>query len=225
MKSEEELFQRFRPFCSALASKPSLPILEQLQDQIHQSNVQDMTRLQEYIVFPMQVYLKSPSMPENYTLKVLEFIADFFTLVKLESSFFFKDVLNSCLVLVMSKKEVSEDMKIAISKMFDILLQNGNDDVIESVLEEELKLPLSHLIFLTLEWAEEENESRNVVMMILEFLHTLTLLQKRQNQAQYKSRMAPMLPGISTRLVKITKKSFHAQSYKIKVRISISEES
>ena len=75
--SEEQLFQTFRPFCSALATKPTLTILKKLQEKIQVHNGADLGRIDEYILFPMQLYLKTPTLPENYTLAVFDFVTSF----------------------------------------------------------------------------------------------------------------------------------------------------
>ena len=76
--TEEQLFQTFRPICSALATKPSLAILKKLEEKVLIHNGQDLGRIEEYIIFPMQLYLKTPTLPENYTLAVFEFITKFY---------------------------------------------------------------------------------------------------------------------------------------------------
>ena len=53
-----------------------------------------LTQIQEYIIFPMQLYLKTPTMPENYTLAVFDFIALFYSKASLCSQFVLKDIIG-----------------------------------------------------------------------------------------------------------------------------------
>lgn len=213
----EKLFQTLRPFCSALASKPNSQILAQLREKISRENEANLTAIQEYIIFPMQLYLKTPTMPENYTLEVMNFIIFFYSKITLESRFVLKDLFNSCLIMSMSSKDekMSEDFKATFCKLFQTLFENSHENQVKPyILDEELKLMISHLIFLTLEWAEQD-ENRQVVLSALDVLQALLKLKNHDN---FKARFAPMLPGITSRLVKILKRNFPGQSHKIKAK-------
>ena len=132
---DEDIEQHFRPFrryCIMLTSQPSKSALEKLKELQQKTEPKILQRLQEYIMLPMQMYLRSPSMPDNYTISVLEFVRDYYNHVKLSSSFLMKDFLQSLLPLLTpndlqassdsgSKEKnvrisVSEDMKIALCK-------------------------------------------------------------------------------------------------------------
>merc|ERR1719468_474721 len=121
---EEELFQKFRPYCSALATKPTLLILEKLIQIVQDSDAHDLQRIQEYIIFPMQLYLKTPTMPENYTLAVMDFLSMFYAKTVLCSRFVLKDIISSLLVMSMGKEVLSEDFKVAFSKVREKCLLN-----------------------------------------------------------------------------------------------------
>ena len=84
------IFSKFRPFCAALASKPSKEILEKLDILVSATNPQDLVSLQEYILFPCQLYLKTPMMPENYTIQVLKFVEHFFQVERKYSNILIK---------------------------------------------------------------------------------------------------------------------------------------
>jgi hypothetical protein len=56
--------------------------------------------VQEYLMFPMQLYLKQPSLAENYTLAVLQFVARYYARARLTIFFILKDILNAMLRLV-----------------------------------------------------------------------------------------------------------------------------
>ena len=173
-KREEELFQTFRPFCSALATKPSMAILEKLQELVHRAqDLQGLTEIQEYIIFPMQLYLKTPTMPENYTLAVFNFVAMFYSKVELRSKFVLKDMIENTLTLIMKLDKPSEDFKISFAKMLTSLFKSAKEfDIKKYVYEEDLKLPLSHIIFQLLDWTENE-EARIVIFASLETLDAL----------------------------------------------------
>ena len=151
MTPQEDAFKTFRPFCSAVASKPSPEILSRLSELVNASNADTMEPIQEYIVFPMQVYLKTPTMPENYTIAVMDFVRDFYTKVRLTSAFVLQDLINSTLSFVMSKQEaIDEDFKLAVTQMFSAMFKNSSKDVLLALYSEEFKLPLSHVIFMVI---------------------------------------------------------------------------
>ena len=214
--TEEQLFQTFRPLCSALATKPTLPILKRLGQKIQIHNGKELGRIEEYIIFPMQLYLKTPTLPENYTLAVFEFVTKFYQKTPLSSKFVFKDVISSLLVMSMGQDKLSEDFKSAFSKLVVSLVKNSNEEVRNYIYDDEMKLPLGHLVFQSLEWAEQD-EARQVV---LESFSILECLLVNQDDTLYYNkfvdRFCPMLPGITTRLVKAMKRSFPSQSHKIK---------
>ena len=214
MSTEEELFQAFRPYCSALASKPSLPILRKITELVQESNPDDLTKIQEYIIFPVQLYLRTPIMPENYTLAVIDFIALFYAKVKLKSQFALKDIISSALTICMKAQKLSEDFKISLNGLFTNLFKNAFEDVKLYVYEEDLKLPLSHIVFETLKWAEED-EAFNVISTSLNVIKSLIATNEDFYCDVYIERFAPMLPGITTKVVKIMKRN-HKQGHKIK---------
>ena len=78
----EDQFRQFRPYCLMLTNQPSKECLFKLQQLCDKSSPTQLQALQEYILFPMQLYLKNPSKPENYTLSVLDFITNFFNVIR-----------------------------------------------------------------------------------------------------------------------------------------------
>ena len=211
---EEELFQTFRPYCSALASKPSLPILRKITDLVQNSNPDDLTKIQEYIIFPLQLYLRTPIMPENYTLAVIDFIRLFYARVKLKSQFVLKDIISSALTICMKAEKLSEDFKISLNGLFANMFKSAIEDVKIYIYEEDLKLPLSHIVFETLKWAEED-EALDVISTSLSVIKALIAANEDFYCQVYIQRFAPMLPGITTKVVKIIKRN-HRQGHKIK---------
>ena len=212
--AEEELFQTFRPYCSALASKPSLPILRKITDLVQISNPDDLTKIQEYIIFPLQLYLRTPIMPENYTLAVIDFIRLFYAKVKLKSQFVLKDIISSALTICMKADKLSEDFKTSLSGLFVNMFKSAIEDVKLYVYGEDLKLPLSHIVFETLKWAEED-EAFDVISTSLSVIKALIAANDDFYCQVYIERFAPMLPGITTKVVKIIKRN-HKQGHKIK---------
>ena len=189
---DEDIEQHFRPFrryCIMLTSQPSKSALRKLKELQQNTEPKILQRLQEYIMLPMQMYLRSPSMPDNYTISVLEFVRDYYNHVKLTSSFLMKDFLQSLLPLLTpndlqastdsgSKEKnvriaVSEDMKIALCNCLNNLIRNSDHAVkIEVIYNADFKLPISHLIFQVLEWCETE-DINEVVLSSLSLVNEL----------------------------------------------------
>jgi hypothetical protein len=220
MQSEEEIFATFRPYCSALATKPSPAILARLKEVVVHTNSTQLGQIQEYIMFPMQLYLRTPTLPENYTLQVMEFVSVFFAKTTLASTFVFKDLMSSCLTMSMSTKDkISEDFKLSFCKLIRTLVTSADPDVKMYIYSEDLKLPLSHIIFECLEWAETDS-ARNVVISSLQVLDAVIVEANNDDNASlqraFAERFAQMVPGTATKLVKVLRRNFEAQSHKIK---------
>ena len=232
----EAQFRPFRRYCMMLASQPSLPVLEKLNEMVITSDEKTLQNLQDYIILPMQMYLRSPNMPENYTLAVLNFIRDFYSVVKLTSKFLMTDLLQNLLPLLSpndlqnlsdsgSKTKnvrisLSEDMKIALCSCLANLIRNSDNSIKTDVLyNEDYKLQISHLVFQVLEWTETEDVTA-VVMSSLKLVNELCFTKcildignKTVQNITYDSKVCTefvsqfteMLPGITSRLLKVLK--------------------
>ena len=146
----------------------------------------------------MQLYLKTPTLPENYTLAVFEFVTIFYQRTKLSSKFVFKDIISSLLVMSMGKDDkLSEDFKVAFSKMVVSLIKSSNEEVKNYIYDEEMKLPLGHLVFQSLEWAEQD-QTRHTVLESMTIMENLIVKQNENSDLIYNAfvnRFCPMLPG------------------------------
>ena len=179
VKMEKEIvFSTFRPFCAALATKPSKEILEKLSELVSKSDPRQLEMLQEYIIFPCQLYLKTPVMQENFTIQVLRFVEEFFShQVELNSTFVMNDLLQSIFQLSneekSSKSDLSEDLKIGICDCLSQLFQSSNGEVKATLYSEEQKLLMSHLVFQVLEWSQ--SDVRQVNMSCLNLIDSLCI--------------------------------------------------
>jgi len=213
---QEEQFRQFRPYCLVLTTQPSKEVLIKLQNLCDKTSQTQLQNLQDYILFPMQLYLKNPNMPENYTLAVLDFITNFFKRCQLQSFFFLKDVLNSSLALMAPPKKLSEDLQLSFCECIAVMLHSSQMSVLSELFSERnnMKLPLSHTIFLSLTWAEEQ-EAPNVKCSALSLLNALCVTPKDDAVvfSHWVCMFVNLLPGITSKLVKITQdpKIIHAK--------------
>ena len=101
----ESVFGPFRPYCSVLAANPNAKILSELSGLVDRTEPDKLQGMEEYILFPAQVYLKTPTMPENYTIQVLNFVKDFYIKSGLMGSeFIMRDLARNITVSIVSKK-------------------------------------------------------------------------------------------------------------------------
>ena len=235
MLTEEEAeaaFRKFRPFCSALAANPRREILEKLDRLIGMSHPDDLERLQEYIIFPMQLYLKTPVMPENYTILVLNVIERMFKHVKLQSFFILKDIFTNLLPIMSGLKQksaeekpvaVSEDLKEASCDCLARLIRSAEQDVLEKFYDEEMKLPISHLVLLALEFTEKNQTLTHLALSCLNLISGLCPAKKDEGEStsllsnKFRALFKQMLPGITTNLMKVMKNASANLSWKVKV--------
>ena len=167
--TDEELFRQFRPYCAILTTQTNAECLEKLALLCDKTPAEDLEKLQEYLMFPAQLHLKTKtgSCSSNYTVSMLEFITNFYRRVTLSSFFIFKDILSSCLSLVSSSspKPSNEDIQMSMCECIKQLLISSHDGhgggVISEIMSQSnnMKLPLSHLIFTCLTWAEDNKVS------------------------------------------------------------------
>ena len=148
----------------------------------------DLELVQEYLVFPAQLHLKTRARAsaQNYTIAILDYISSLYKRIRLTSLFLFSDILSSCLALVSVKTSntvtVTEDLQISICDTLRTMIrasrdsEGGQDDragagVIFTQLltsaEPSHKLPLSHLVFTGLAWASEDAAPASVVLACL----------------------------------------------------------
>jgi len=194
-----ELFTVFRPFCAGLATKPCQENLEKLSRLVVKSDVQTLEVLQEWILFPCQLYLRTPVLPENFTINVIEFVKLFFNRsehenVQLSSSFLLLDVLQSLMKIATEKP--SEDLKISTCKCLTVMLKNSSLEVRNNLYGKEQKLTVSHLVFTLLEWSSERISS--LTSSSFELLSELCPKRssKTETSNMFIMQFSQMLPGL-----------------------------
>ena len=153
-------------------------------------------------MFPHQVYLKKPTSHLNYTISVINFIQIFYNKVKLNRYFILKDVLTSLLALTTQIQPLQDEFQICFLHCIETMLSSCSDDVYQQFCNIENKLVIGHLVFITLEWAEKE-KSPSVKSGCISLL--CVLAEKRSED--FSKVFQGLLPGISSRLVKICQDS------------------
>lgn len=225
----DQCFQRFRPICALLAQQPNLELLRKLDELCTESSSQELEQLQEYILFPLQVYLKSPQLYENFTIAVMDFISNYFSRknVLVDSFFILKDVTTHILTILsgLSVKEgglsnvdkpISEDLRISGLKCIRTLVKSvSKDEILVSFFSEDMKLALGHLTFLALDWAQNEVALKKLNLVTLDLLESFIPTEIKVKE-QFCRTFGGLLPGISTALIKIIKDPDFRRSLKVK---------
>jgi len=209
----EAAFRQFRPYCLVLVKSPNKEALDKLAEICRQADPDTLTKLQEYLIFPQQVYLKTPVLPSNYTLAVINFVSSFYRLASLDTFFILKDVMGALLLLVAPPKgerSVDEDLKSASVNCLAQMIKSSVVSVREELYSEPMKLPLSHLIFLILSWTESE-KSPTLRQDCLKLLKTL-LEQGSTCRGGFKPLFQGLLPGILSKLAKLCQDPATTQS-------------
>uniref|UniRef100_A0A0K2TTF3 TELO2interacting protein 1 homolog [Ceratitis capitata] n=1 Tax=Lepeophtheirus salmonis TaxID=72036 RepID=A0A0K2TTF3_LEPSM len=192
---KETLFGPYRPYCAALASAPSQKIFLKLQNLIdNEENDEVIQILQDYILFPHQVYLRAPSLSENYTILTLNAIENILKRINIDSTFLFKDLLS----IIMKLKLQSDDIKIVLSSCLKELFRSSMKNKIIPFTEDNHRYELSHVIFTLLTFTEETNESH----LIASGLGAIDMIISVYSSTKF---IEPMLPGILSRLMKVLK--------------------
>jgi len=200
-------FDKYRLLCLTLLKQPNEEILNNLTCLVQQSPASEFNQIQDHLMFPHQVYLKKPTSNLSYTISVIHFIETFYNKVKLDKYFILKDVLTSLLALTTKVQSVKDEFQLGFLQCIEAMLLSCCDDVFQQFCNIDNKLVIGHLVFTTLEWAEKE-QSPAVKSSCISLLRVLASRQSEDFCKVY----VGLLPGISSRLVKICQDSTLTQA-------------
>ena len=183
-----------------LASQPCAECLAKLAALCDDTAAAELELVQEYLVFPAQLHLKTRAAgtPRNFTLAVLEYLRTLYKRIRLASLFNSKDLLTSSLVLV--APGAGEDLQLSLCSTLTQLLAAARGAVAEEMADPDngMKLPLSHLVFTCLTWAEDAATPAPVKLASLGLVTALC-----QTAASLASLLRPMLPGVTSRAARL----------------------
>ena len=95
------------------------------------------------------------------------------------------------LALASSKEKfLNEDFKFQIVACIEAMLKSADDDLMKEFYKEESKLPISHLVFTSLEWMEQEKSPR----LKLDCIAVLDALLERRC-SEFDNIFHALLPG------------------------------
>lgn len=215
MMDPENLFRPFQACCLELISKPNMEALlklERLIDSAVEAGT-SVASIKDHLMFPLWVYLKEPNLNENYTIAVLNLMAKFHSVVVPRGPQSPVDMRNLLLnLLTLSSKIVPggpkssaavEDLKTAICRCFSSLLRSCDRNLkVDLIYHQDFKLPLSHLVFQSLDWAGNEDQHVEVVDASLDVLESLLPREQGgEEDSAAASQFRQMLPGITSKLV------------------------
>ena len=198
------MFTRFRPYCAILTTEPSLECLERLREMVEKTEVGQLEPIQEYLIFPAQLHLKTKAgkTPANFTVAMLEYVQSLYSEVPLRSAFVFEDILSSCLGLVSSLK-MTEDLKLHICCCLSSLVKAATRSELLTEIyrdQDKIKLPLSHLLHSLLSWASDLMLPVRLRVSALSLMSSLCEADRRQVGEV----MVSLVPGLTSQLAKIT---------------------
>ena len=101
-------------------------------------------------MFPMQLYLKTPPLPKNYTISVLQFIRSYFKQTKLNNFFILNDILSYCLMMIGKRSisikvsndvsnNLSKELKVSLCECLEKLLISSDPKILEQFFSQELQ--------------------------------------------------------------------------------------
>ena len=160
-------------------------------------------------------------------------IERFFKRSKLKSFFLLKDILHHLLPIMSGLNKsagrrqepddtVSEDLIVASCDCLARMLKRSEQDVLEKFYDDEMKLPISHLVMMTLEYVDKHKTLTHVALSSLSLISVLC--PERQDEGEstfldkkFRTLFKQMLPGITTNLMKVMKNNSANLSWKVKV--------
>ena len=202
------MFKKFRPYCALLSTEPSMEVLERLKQMVVETEVSQLEIIQEYLIFPAQLHLKTRAgkTPGNFTVAVLEYVETLYSKVDLHSAFILEDILSSCLSLVSSIK-MTEDLQHHICCSLDCLVKAGRRREVMTEIyradQEKLKLQLSHLIFSLLAWSSDPASPSRLKVSALTLVTSLCQADTRL----VAELLVSMLPGVTSKLARLTQEA------------------
>merc|ERR1719450_1721322 len=144
---------------------------------------------------------------------MMEYITNMYRRIRLNSFFIVKDILSSCLALVTSSsssRPPNEDIQVSMCSAIKQLILASHDGqgggVISDIMSQSnnMKLPLSHLIFTCLTWAEDNKTPTNVKLSSLDLLTSLCKDDEGSLHHELGLMSCSMLPGVTSKLAKLS---------------------
>lgn len=217
--TSSEIFELVRPQCVHLTKsvesidKNDIVILKKV---IQSVNIEKITfqELQEYLLFPLRLILRT-NKRSDIIIEVLDLMKYIFENTVVNAWNMFIDIFMQLLILISSPKkqievlDVCEELKILTLKCLQSLISHVSLYVMEQMYKYDFYLPLSHVIYISLQLIENE-ASRDIKIAALEVI--TALLEPKDVDCILSlagNKFATFLPGITSLLTKTVTSDFH----------------
>ena len=215
-----ESFQRISPFCINLAKSPSVEIVRDLENTLKLIKGDDISKMLEYVIFPLKLILKTPSQSQELKQAVVECIKTLLTRGRVRSRETFEEIFTQLCVSLSSKgpenysADLSEELIASILSCIKVLF-DCSALTLKSCLYSPRFLPaLGHCVTLLLSIAEQERSKALKLSSVkclgtIAFCHTNAIVQSEAfelvNAVRTSSSeaFASFLPGISMSLCRV----------------------
>lgn len=173
-----DAFQRLRPTCVKLSKEPTLSGVQELRNAFDQVEPNNLAKLTEYLLFPLQLTLQRNGISNELKQDVVDCIKILLQKVKVDKPNIFDDLFN-LLTLSLSAKEagkvadIAEELRLSIINCLNCLIDNSGL-VTRSVIYRERYLPsVGHAVSLLLSVAEHD-KARHIQVAALSCLRKIS---------------------------------------------------
>ena len=209
--AESRVFQRIKPYCIQVAQKPTLEHILDLKATLQLVNkiVFKEESLVQYVLFPLKLTIQRiKHSNEKILLVVLDCICLLFSHHNTDSEQLLLEIFDICCILLSSQKQsvgkemvarISDELKIKIVNLMNILLLGSNTPTLISLYSEPVLPRLGHAVSILLCLSEFEKE-RELRLASNECLQNLTLKHKSVNDLELQlisDAYCSFIPGIS----------------------------
>lgn len=211
-------FTYLRPSCVLLTKEPTLSNIKALSSNLQHISDGALQLLQDYVLFPLRFVLKTPGTKKDGAIQaVVEAITYVLEKTCVRSWESLRDLFSELCLCVCSPvnpgkpAQVSEEVKLAVLRCFDVLVHSAYGDVASRLYEPSMLAGLGAAVSLFLALAEQEND-RAVQGAALQCLLTLFLrcecdrmhVEPTEGDRQVLGRtLASFLPGIVRSLSRV----------------------
>ncbi|XP_064639094.1 TELO2-interacting protein 1 homolog isoform X2 [Lineus longissimus] len=208
----KEVFEKLKPVCIPLIKEPTPENIARLDATLKDLSVQALQQLQEYVLFPLRLALKSSSsLSDKECIGVLDCMTDILKKTTVTNWELFQDLFN-CLCLLLSSpgqdvqlNQGSEEWKIAIVGCLMALISQSSLGVLTSVYQVEFLPALGHAVSSLLTLTQHERYQKLKVSAI-ECLLVLAQVDGKGDQylmCRIGDIFPSFLPGIAIALSKV----------------------
>jgi len=184
--------------------------LARMRALVAEAPASELALLAEHLAFPAELYLDRPWASDNYTVDVMDYLSELYRKVPADRPALLESTVDRLMLVASTGRSASEDVKLAVCRCLTSLFSSAPDETLLAVYSaEQAKLRFSQLTLAVISWIEEARTLPSMTRAGCDLFKRLWLSSPRESSAglrnAFGSTFLDMLPGVSTKLMKLLK--------------------